>query len=119
MPTFPTSTLSEQPFRCKVCRAPPSAAGDAGLLRIASVSLNLRMHGLNRRANQARHSQPLTLGLWRLSANTDIDPIPGMQRTSHSMSKTERERNLAVFIDLENLAMGFQGQRKIRFEVQK
>jgi len=35
------------------------------------------------------------------------------------MSKTERERNLAVFIDLENLAMGFQGQRKIRFEVQK
>src|SRR5208337_719917 len=42
-----------------------------------------------------------------------------MQRTSHSMSKTERERNLAVFIDLENLAMGFQGQRKIRFEIQK
>src|SRR5271166_3785174 len=42
-----------------------------------------------------------------------------MQRTSPSMSKTERERNLAVFIDLENLAMGFQSQRKIRFEVQK
>ncbi|MGO9470260.1 MAG: NYN domain-containing protein [Isosphaeraceae bacterium] len=35
------------------------------------------------------------------------------------MSKTERERSLAVFIDLENLAMGFQNQRKIRFEVQK
>ena len=35
------------------------------------------------------------------------------------MSKTERERSLAVFIDLENLAMGFQSQRKIRFEVQK
>src|SRR5271155_4966171 len=37
----------------------------------------------------------------------------------HSMTKTERERSLAVFIDLENLAMGFQNQRKIRFEVQK
>ena len=36
-----------------------------------------------------------------------------------SMTKTDRERNLAVFIDLENLAMGFQNQRKIRFEVQK
>jgi len=37
------------------------------------------------------------------------------------MSKTEheRERNLAVFIDLENLAMGFQSQRKIKFDVQK
>jgi uncharacterized protein (TIGR00288 family) len=31
----------------------------------------------------------------------------------------ERERNLAVFIDLENLAMGFQGQKKIKFDVQK
>src|SRR5262245_14001457 len=31
----------------------------------------------------------------------------------------ERERNLAVFIDLENLAIGFQNQRKIKFEVQK
>ncbi|WP_165244721.1 NYN domain-containing protein [Paludisphaera soli] len=37
------------------------------------------------------------------------------------MSKTEheRERNLAVFIDLENLAMGFQSQRKVKFDVQK
>jgi uncharacterized protein (TIGR00288 family) len=35
------------------------------------------------------------------------------------MTKTERERSLAVFIDLENLAMGFQNQRKIKFEVQK
>ena len=35
------------------------------------------------------------------------------------MSKSDRERNLAVFIDLENLAMGFQSQRKVRFEVQK
>ncbi|AMV38974.1 NYN domain-containing protein [Planctomyces sp. SH-PL62] len=37
------------------------------------------------------------------------------------MSKTEheRERNLAVFIDLENLAMGFQSQRKVKFDIQK
>ncbi len=31
----------------------------------------------------------------------------------------ERERNLAVFIDLDNLAIGFQGQRKIKFDIQK
>lgn len=31
----------------------------------------------------------------------------------------ERERNLAVFVDLENLAMGFQGHRKVKFDVQK
>jgi uncharacterized protein (TIGR00288 family) len=41
------------------------------------------------------------------------------ERINLSMTKTERERSLAVFIDLENLAMGFQNQRKIRFEVQK
>jgi len=35
------------------------------------------------------------------------------------MIKPERERSLAVFIDLENLAMGFQNHRKIRFEVHK
>ncbi len=35
------------------------------------------------------------------------------------MSNSDRERNLAVFIDLENLAMGFQNQRKTRFEIQK
>ncbi|MDR3636904.1 MAG: NYN domain-containing protein [Isosphaeraceae bacterium] len=35
------------------------------------------------------------------------------------MSKADRERNLAVFIDLENLAMGFQNQRKTRFDIQK
>src|SRR5919199_644508 len=35
------------------------------------------------------------------------------------MSKPERERNLAVFVDLENLAMGFQNQRKAKFEIQK
>jgi uncharacterized protein (TIGR00288 family) len=29
------------------------------------------------------------------------------------------ERNLAVFVDLENLAMGFQNQRKAKFEIQK
>ncbi len=36
-----------------------------------------------------------------------------------SISKTERERSLAVFIDLENLAIGFQNQRKIKFDIQK
>ncbi len=36
-----------------------------------------------------------------------------------SISKAERERNLAVFIDLENLAIGFQNQRKIKFDIQK
>src|SRR5438105_9084484 len=32
---------------------------------------------------------------------------------------TERERNLAVFVDLENLVMGFQNQRKAKFDIQK
>jgi uncharacterized protein (TIGR00288 family) len=31
----------------------------------------------------------------------------------------DRERNLAVFVDLENLAMGFQNQRKAKFEINK
>ncbi len=35
------------------------------------------------------------------------------------MTKNERERSLAMFVDLENLAMGFQSQRKTKFEVQK
>jgi uncharacterized protein (TIGR00288 family) len=35
------------------------------------------------------------------------------------MTKTERDRSLAMFVDLENLAMGFQSQRKTKFEVQK
>ena len=35
------------------------------------------------------------------------------------MSTADRERNLAVFIDLENLAMGFQNQRKSKFDIQK
>src|SRR5262249_56014488 len=35
------------------------------------------------------------------------------------MSKAERERSLAVFVDLENLAMGFQNQRKTKFDIQK
>src|SRR5690242_6312988 len=35
------------------------------------------------------------------------------------MTKTDRERSLAMFVDLENLAMGFQNQRKIKFEIQK
>ncbi len=35
------------------------------------------------------------------------------------MSKSERERSLAMFVDLENLAMGFQNSRKTKFDVQK
>ncbi len=35
------------------------------------------------------------------------------------LNRNDRERSLAVFIDLENLAMGFQGQRKAKFDVQK
>jgi uncharacterized protein (TIGR00288 family) len=35
------------------------------------------------------------------------------------MNKNERDRSLAVFVDLENLVMGFQNQRKVRFEIQK
>src|SRR6185437_6404339 len=35
------------------------------------------------------------------------------------MTKTERERSLAMFVDLENLAMGFQTQRKSKFDIQK
>jgi len=35
------------------------------------------------------------------------------------MSKNDRERSLAVFIDLENLAMGFQNSRKTKFDIQK
>src|SRR5215217_1252888 len=34
-------------------------------------------------------------------------------------TERDRERNLAVFVDLENLAMGFQNQRKAKFEIQK
>jgi uncharacterized protein (TIGR00288 family) len=46
---------------------------------------------------------------------------PGFRGDDPTMSKSdrERERNLAVFIDLENLAMGFQNQRKTRFDIQK
>jgi len=35
------------------------------------------------------------------------------------MATIERERSLAVFVDLENLAMGFQNQRKTRFDIEK
>jgi len=35
------------------------------------------------------------------------------------MSSSDRERSLAVFVDLENLAMGFQNQRKTKFDIQK
>jgi uncharacterized protein (TIGR00288 family) len=34
-------------------------------------------------------------------------------------SKSESERSLAMFVDLENLAMGFQNSRKTKFEIQK
>lgn len=36
-----------------------------------------------------------------------------------AMSTNDRERSLAMFVDLENLAMGFQNSRKTRFEIQK
>ncbi|HRH93607.1 MAG TPA: NYN domain-containing protein [Candidatus Peribacteria bacterium] len=36
-----------------------------------------------------------------------------------SAPASESERNLAVFIDLENLAMGFQDQKKAHFEINK
>ena len=36
-----------------------------------------------------------------------------------AMTKTDRERSLAMFVDLENLAMGFQNQRKTKFDVTK
>ncbi len=35
------------------------------------------------------------------------------------MTKTDRERSLAVFVDLENLAMGFQNQRKTKFDIRR
>jgi len=35
------------------------------------------------------------------------------------MSKNDRERSLAMFVDLETLAMGFQNSRKTRFDIQK
>jgi uncharacterized protein (TIGR00288 family) len=35
------------------------------------------------------------------------------------MPNNDRERSLAVFVDLENLAMGFQNQRKTKFDIQK
>lgn len=35
------------------------------------------------------------------------------------MANNERERSLAVFVDLENLAMGFTNQRKTKFDIQK
>lgn len=35
------------------------------------------------------------------------------------MKNADRERNLAVFVDMENLAQGFQNQRKPRFDIEK
>ena len=36
-----------------------------------------------------------------------------------AMTKNDRERSLAMFVDLENLAMGFQNQRKTKFDITK
>jgi uncharacterized protein (TIGR00288 family) len=36
-----------------------------------------------------------------------------------TMTKSERERNLAVFVDLENLVQGYQAQRKAKFDIEK
>ena len=56
----------------------------------------------------------------RFPAEPEIgNPSHRAERDNLSMTKTERERSLAVFIDLENLAMGFQNQRKIKFDIQK
>jgi len=49
-----------------------------------------------------------------LSIADSPPPVPDLPMTT-----PERERNLAVFVDLENLAMGFQNQRKAKFEIQK
>lgn len=35
------------------------------------------------------------------------------------MNKSEQDRNLAVFVDLENLVLGVQNQKKIRFDIDK
>src|SRR5262245_32444513 len=40
-------------------------------------------------------------------------------RPSFTMTKPERERNLAVFIDLENLVQGYSSQRKTKFAIDK
>jgi len=46
-------------------------------------------------------------------------PAPAGHGEFPMTASTDRERNLAVFVDLENLAMGFQNQRKTRFDIQK
>ncbi len=46
------------------------------------------------------------------------DPWTAMANNAHPPDR-DRERSLAVFIDLENLAMGFQNQRKTKFDIQK
>jgi uncharacterized protein (TIGR00288 family) len=48
-----------------------------------------------------------------------VAPFVGPFGPGPTMNKSERERSLAVFVDLENLAMGFQNQRKAKFEIQK
>src|SRR5262245_23305532 len=76
--------------------------------RIGEVTAG-QARGILRRVAPGRRLLPLKGGNAKNCAEQDI----------FSMTKTERERSLAVFIDLENLAIGFQNQRKIKFDVQK
>jgi uncharacterized protein (TIGR00288 family) len=52
-----------------------------------------------------------------LEPSTDTDDP--MRAPESAMTKPERERSLAMFVDLENLAMGFQNQRKTKFDITK
>src|SRR5581483_10819754 len=47
------------------------------------------------------------------------DETPSDAGPTMPMSTNDKERSLAVFVDLENLAMGFQNQRKTKFDIQK
>jgi uncharacterized protein (TIGR00288 family) len=54
------------------------------------------------------------------SPRLEIRDLDNPKRVPESaMTKIDRERSLAVFVDLENLAMGFQNQRKTKFDIQK
>jgi len=50
---------------------------------------------------------------------TDSIPLRKIESIPRDMNNNDRERNLAVFIDLENLAMGFQSPRKTKFDIEK
>jgi uncharacterized protein (TIGR00288 family) len=56
----------------------------------------------------------------RPEEGTDV-PRPAARADGNdaNMAKVEQDRSLAMFVDLENLAMGFQAQRKTKFEIQK